>query len=154
MTTPRVCLTMIVKDEERVVQRCVRSTLPLIDCWSILDTGSTDATEECVRSALGHLPGSFHHSSWKGFGASRTEAFALAKASQHLGPEDWSLVIDADDTLVIDPSVIEKVRARLAGPHDMFQLTIELNGLHYARSQLFRHSKAWRYEGVLHEYAT
>ena len=41
---PRVALSMIVKNERNVIERCLESVLPIIDTWQIVDTGSTDGT--------------------------------------------------------------------------------------------------------------
>ena len=41
-----VCLAMIVKDEEGVIQRCLHSVRGLIDTWVICDTGSVDGTQD------------------------------------------------------------------------------------------------------------
>lgn len=43
MAEPTLVLTMIVKDEAPVIERCLTAILPLIDVWCIVDTGSTDA---------------------------------------------------------------------------------------------------------------
>ncbi|MFJ2241725.1 glycosyltransferase [Streptomyces sp. NPDC087859] len=44
-----VCLNMIVKNEAHVIRRCLESVLPLVDTWVILDTGSTDGTQDIIR---------------------------------------------------------------------------------------------------------
>src|SRR6187399_3263414 len=86
---PSVCLTMIVKNETAVVERCLRSVRPFVDCWSIVDTGSTDDTPRLIAAALADLPGELHERPWSDFGHNRTEALALAR-----GRADYSLVID------------------------------------------------------------
>src|SRR4051794_7539625 len=90
---PSVCLTMIVKDETAVIERCLRALRPFIDCWSIVDTGSTDGTQRLIASSLADLPGELHERPWRDFGHNRTEALALARAWA-----DYSLMIDADET--------------------------------------------------------
>ena len=72
-----VSLCMIVKDESQVIERCVRSVLPFIDSWTVVDTGSSDATPEIVKAVLSHLPGELHHRLWRNFAENRTEALAL-----------------------------------------------------------------------------
>jgi glycosyltransferase involved in cell wall biosynthesis len=64
-----------------------------IDCWSIVDTGSTDGTQRLIATALADLPGELHERPWSDFGHNRSEALALAR-----GRADYSLVIDADET--------------------------------------------------------
>ena len=41
MSVKTINLCMIVKNEAHVIERCLASVLPLIDKWSIVDTGST-----------------------------------------------------------------------------------------------------------------
>ena len=40
---------MIVKDEERTLERCLKAAKPLVDDIIIADTGSTDRTVEIAR---------------------------------------------------------------------------------------------------------
>ena len=44
----RLCLAMIVKNEAHVIQRCLRSVKPYLKHWVVVDTGSTDGTQEAV----------------------------------------------------------------------------------------------------------
>ncbi len=93
-TTPTVCLNMIVKDEAPVIERCLRDVLPLVDAWCIVDTGSTDGTQDIIRQVMADVPGVLHERPWKNFGHNRTEAIRLAG-----GMADYILTIDADETL-------------------------------------------------------
>jgi len=43
---PTICLTMIVKNEAQVIRRCIDSVRRFISYWVIVDTGSTDGTQE------------------------------------------------------------------------------------------------------------
>ncbi|MGW8881862.1 glycosyltransferase, partial [Streptomyces mirabilis] len=86
-----VCLNMIVKNEAPVIRRCLESVRPLIDTWVILDTGSTDGTQDVIRDVFSDLPGALHESPWKGYDGSRSEAIDLARAEA-----DYLLFIDAD----------------------------------------------------------
>ena len=60
-----ICLNMIVKDEAHVIRRCLDSVRPLIDTWCILDTGSSDGSQELIRQHLRDLPGQLRQSAWK-----------------------------------------------------------------------------------------
>jgi glycosyltransferase involved in cell wall biosynthesis len=138
-----IVLTMIVKNEAHVIERCLASVRPLLSHWVVVDTGSTDGTQDVVRRAMGDLPGEVYDRPWRGFGASRTEAIELAR-----GKADYALVIDADDAL-------ELAEGFELPPldHDSYLFEVELGQLRFKRLQLFRLAKPWRYVGVLHEYA-
>ena len=141
MSTLSLC--MIVKDESQVIERCLRSVLPLIDAWTVVDTGSSDDTPAKVQSLLGHLPGQVHHRPWRNFAENRTEAFELNR-----GLADYHLVIDADDWL--------EREADFHWPEltaDLYSLPVHYSGIRYSRPQVFRSALPWCYQGVVHEYA-
>jgi glycosyltransferase involved in cell wall biosynthesis len=141
--TPTVCLAMIVRDEAPVIARCLSSVLPVLDHWVVVDTGSSDGTQDIVRRCLADVPGELAERPWVNFAHNRTEAFRLA--SEHA---DYVLVIDADEVLRIEPGFAP---AALTG--DAYRLESRYGGQVYARTQLLRSRLPWRYVGVVHEYA-
>lgn len=142
MPKPRICLCMIVKNEVQVIARCLTSVLPIIDHWIIVDTGSTDGTQDIIRDFMGDRPGTLHERPWIDFAHNRTESLALAKPHG-----DYSLLIDADDVLSIDPTFelpdLDK---------DFYQFLIDSPPMRWPLPQLFRSVSGWRYVGVLHEF--
>ena len=161
-----VCLVMIVKDEEHVIERCLRSVAPLVDSYLITDTGSTDGTREKIRAVMGELGkhGDVADEPWVDFGTNRSRAFERARAVSQ--PADYALVIDADDVLAFpgdttdadsqggqaDPAAIAGARRSL-GSHDAYDLQIVMGNFRWMRLQLFRQRLPWRYDGSLHEHA-
>ena len=81
-----------------MIRRCLDSVRPIIDHWVIVDTGSTDGTQDIIREHLRDLPGELHERPWRDFAHNRSEALELAR-----GKSDYTLIIDADDTLEISP---------------------------------------------------
>lgn len=142
----KVGLCMIVRNEERVIERALRSAFPYVDTWSIVDTGSTDQTIEIIRRVAKECEksGVLHSSKWVNFGHNRTEALQLAR-----GYMDWILMMDADDSVegVFSKDVLDSA---VAG----YTLQIKCGTLIYRRPQLFNATFPWKYVGALHEYAT
>src|SRR5262245_60818994 len=91
---PTVCLNMIAKNEAPVIARCLASARPFIDHWIIVDTGSTDGTQQRVRECLQGIPGELHERPWRDFSHNRNQALELAG-----GAADYLLFIDADELL-------------------------------------------------------
>jgi len=137
-----ICLNMIVKNEAHVIRRALDSVRPLITTWCILDTGSTDGTQEIIREHLKDLPGTLHESPWKGFGASRSEAIELAQ-----GQADYLLFIDADDELQLPKGF--KLPVLKA---DVYYITHQLMETSFLRLDLAATRCPWHYVGVLHEH--
>lgn len=136
-----VCLTMIVKNEEHVIGKCLASVRPLIDYWIIADTGSTDSTESEVRKALEGIPGEFHHIPWEGFGKCRTKTLELAQ-----GRADYAFVVDADETIDA-PNGLGELDA------DAYLLWAQPNQyVRFVTRRIFNLKFRWQYIGVLHEY--
>ncbi len=141
---PRICLNMIVKDEAPVIGRCLESLKTFVDHWVVVDTGSTDGTQDLVRQHLGTLPGSLHERPWRHFEHNRNEALALAHSA--IGATDCVFFIDADETLVLPPHW-----QRPALTADAYHLSCHYAGLVYARTALVAARLAWRWQGVVHE---
>jgi glycosyltransferase involved in cell wall biosynthesis len=141
MRTPTLCLTMIVKNEAHVIQRCLESVRRVLDYWIVVDTGSTDNTQEVVRRELAAIPGELHERPWRDFAHNRNEALHLAR-----GKADYVIVLDADDVLEIRPGF-----TTAALTLDCYELRIEDSGCHYVRANVFRSDRGFRYEGVVHE---
>ena len=143
MTKASICLNMIVKNEAPVIGRCLASARSLVDRWCIVDTGSTDGTQELVRQAMEGVPGVLHERPWKNFGFNRNEALELAREQGC----DYLLMIDADE-------VFQSPKG-FAWPglgSDAYELTCHYAGTAYARCALVATRLPWRWEGVLHEY--
>lgn len=140
-----LALIMIVKNEEHIIARNLKSTLPLVDTWVIIDTGSNDKTMEIINEmALQHnKKGYLYQKPWVNFGFNRSELLDLAREKC-----DWSLMMDADDFLSgTIPTLNNEV--------DGYKIECEINStLRFFRPQLFNSKCKWKFIGALHEYAT
>lgn len=138
---PTICLNMIVKNETKVIERCLESVKPLIDYWVIVDTGSTDGTQELIQKIMEGIPGELHERPWVNFSHNRNEALKLAD-----GKGAYVLFIDADDVLSYEPDFKKPKLDR-----DAYHLKIKYHDLIYDRTQLVKNTGDWRWEGAVHE---
>lgn len=83
-------LVMIVKNEERCLDKCLKAVRNIVDAIYITDTGSTDKTLEIAKKYKAHIT----HFNWvNDFSAARN--FSLEQSEC-----DWNLVLDADEYLI------------------------------------------------------
>src|SRR6266576_400315 len=94
-------LCMIVKNEAHVIKRCFDSVLPLLDYILIVDTGSTDGTQEIIRNYLREkkIQGKVIEEPWRDFAYNRTFALEQLKKRKEI---DYSLMIDADNIFLYE----------------------------------------------------
>jgi glycosyltransferase involved in cell wall biosynthesis len=133
---------MIVKDESRVIKRCLDSVKPYIDYWVIVDTGSKDGTQKIIKKHMKGIPGELHERKWKNWGETRTEALELAK-----GKGDYILFMDADDILQIDAGASLPELTK-----DLYNMWRGTTGFTYLKPQLVKADLPWKWVGVTHEY--
>lgn len=141
-----ICLNMIVKDEAHIIRETLTHLMKHIPIgyWVIDDTGSTDGTQEIIRSVFREagIAGELYETPWENFGFNRSKAMEHA-----YNKSDYLLVWDADDS--IEGQLI--LPSRLTADHYLFAFGNE-SGFRYSRAQLFNNRKRWKYNGVLHEY--
>jgi glycosyltransferase involved in cell wall biosynthesis len=135
-----VCLDMIVKNESRVIQRCLESVKTIVQYWVIVDTGSTDGTKEIVRDVLKDVPGELYERPWVDFAHNRNEALFFAK-----GRGDYLLLIDADERLEFTEPFAPKFN------RDLYYVSIYSKRSMYHRACLIDNRLDWYYKGVVHE---
>lgn len=134
-----VGLAMLVKDESRVLRQTLRRILPVVDAWTILDTGSTDDSRAIAADALAAIPGEVIDRPFDGFGPSRT---ALLQAARDKA--DYTLMLDADHTLHTHGD-----RPDLSADAYL----VRINGaLEWRLPLLTRNSHPFEYRGAAHSY--
>ena len=137
----KICLNMIVKNESQVIERCLASVKPYIDYWVIVDTGSTDGTQEIIRKYMKDLPGELYERPWVNFAHNRNEALQFAK-----NKGDYLLFIDADEEL--------KFNENFSWPFldkDSYVFRLLFNDFSYTRTQLVNNHLDWKWKGAVHE---
>ena len=144
---PSICLAMICKNESEVIRRALSSCRPYINTWVVLDTGSTDGTQDIIREEMAGLPGQIIEEPWVNWETSRTRAIQLGLMSG----TDFVLIMDADEKFMVPEG--------WAWPEDMsrdkaYWVTIQYNTMMYTRPSVISPLHNWHYVGVTHEYLT
>jgi len=151
-------LVLMVRNEAKIISRCLVSALPFVDAILLADTGSTDDTVEVVEARLAgsHKAWKVVAYEWHDFGESRT---ASMRAARVFGSElrwemstSYALALDADMLMCGDPDVI---RAQLAESKPSGASVKQVNGnLDYYNVRLMRLADEWWCEGCTHEHWT
>lgn len=133
-------LVMIVKNEVHGIKRTLDTVRPYLTGWTVLDTGSTDGTQDLVIGRLAMVPGALYHEPFVDFATSRNRALALAR--KHA--EGWLILLDSDDLVcgpmpVLVPAKAYYVRMRGDG------ITWQSTRLLHATAQ------GWQYHCSVHE---
>ena len=92
----KISAVIITKNEERNIGRCLESLQGVADEVIVVDSGSTDDTEDICRAAGTH----FEHHDWEGYSGQKNYANRLATHT-------WILSIDADEAL--SPTLRESI---------------------------------------------
>lgn len=156
-----ICLTMIIKNEQDIIIRCLDSALPVIDFVFITDTGSSDNTIPLVKSWIEKnklnnklIDGDiFSGNAFRNFGESRSESFTRAKGRLDgliRGHRCYLLLLDADMELTIDTDFFDK-RLLTNPTYELTQIEIDTND-RYTNIRLIDSSFNWVCECVTHEF--
>lgn len=143
-------LILMVRNESKILERCLEALKDVVDAFCIHDTGSTDTTMDIAREFLQEHSGSLTTSEWKNFGYNRSKSFDAAKdfvESVGWNPkETYGLLLDADMVFVCGTLRQETLT-------DIGYTLIQYNGnLEYPNCRLVRMDYAWKCLGVTHEY--
>lgn len=147
----KLCLTMIVKNESKNMVRLLDSVKKIVDMISIVDTGSTDDTEQVILNWATEtkIPTKVHHEVFKDFAHNRTHSIRAAKEAF---PEaDYFLLSDADFIWDVDQGCkFDKV---LLVDHK-YLIEQYNKALSYWNIRLLSAKVDWECVGVTHEYWT
>ena len=143
----KLCLNMIVKNEADKILRCLESVAPYIDCYAIVDTGSTDETKKTIETffAAKSIPGEVMHVPFVNFEQARNAGLKAARASP--ATFDYILLLDADMVLEVEDKHFKDNLTDVA--YDVIQ---KAGGLSYFNRRLIRRDQTGEYVGVTHEY--
>jgi glycosyltransferase involved in cell wall biosynthesis len=151
---PKIIFLSMIKNESRIIKRCIESVLPIADAICICDTGSTDNTVTLLTEYLASLkiPGKVYTEGheWKNFGHNRSLSFKSAQdycATLGWNPVDtYALVLDADMELKL--SSFSKEVLKTPG----YKIMQKAGSLEYFNTRFLQISHPWKCTGVTHEY--
>lgn len=147
-TKPTLALVMIVKNEEAVLDRCLRSVRGIVDEIVIADTGSTDRTKEIAAE---------HDAKIIDF--EWTQDFAAARnAALEEATTDWVLQLDADEELGTGKELLHDLvrdkyywgyNVRVVNAPDAASADQATQA--FLATRLFRRRDDIRYHNIIHE---
>jgi hypothetical protein len=149
----KIIFNLMIKNESKIIERCISRALEHVDAISILDTGSTDNTVEICNDFLKKCGKPFKISvePFKNFGFNRTVSFEkTVELCNELGwnaDKTYAMAVDAD--MIIKPSnEFKNFKMELPG-----YTVIQQNGtLKYYNCRFMRCSYNWKCIGATHEY--
>lgn len=145
-----ISLCMIVKNEEKVLARCLSSIAHIMDEIIIIDTGSCDNTKEIARQFTNQV----YDFSWTG-NFSDARNFSFSKASM-----DYIYCADADEVLD-EPNMkkLQLLKQELLPEIDIVQMfycnQLSFNTIYNFdreyRPKLYKRLRSFVWEGEIHE---
>ena len=147
---PKFVLILMIKNEEKILLRCLEAVKDIVDAYCICDTGSTDTSREIAAEFLKTHDGCLTSETWKDFGSNRTASFVNAQS--YLRKTGWDLkntyglLLDAD--MVFVPKVLKSTPL----DHEGYTVIQKAGNLEYPNTRLVRMDYNWTCRGVTHEY--
>ena len=149
----KIIMNLMIKNESKIIERCIERALDHVDAISILDTGSTDNTVEICNKFLEKCGKPFNVSveQFKTFGYNRTISFQKAQElCKKLGwdsDKTYAMAVDAD--MIIKPSDAFKDFKMTANGYNLIQ---QNGSLKYYNTRFMLCSYDWKCIGATHEY--
>jgi len=141
---------MIVRNEGERIERALKSALPYLTSFVILDTGSTDRTKEIIGRVCSEfgVPGVIYDGVFEDFGQARNDALAYARKHVPDYQPSFFLLMDADMELVV------KDRDQFLAPRDglAYEMYQHAGALHYTNARLLNVKAKGNYKSPTHEY--
>ena len=140
-----ICLCMIVKNAGPLFEGVLTENIPNFDKWCILDTGSTDGTQDVIRRVLANKPGKLFEEPFVNFKVSRNKCFELAGTS-------CKFLLTLDDTYIVRGNLREFLREVRSDQYsDSFSMLIQSGDSEYYSNRIIKSKTGLRYQYTIHE---
>lgn len=145
-----VSMCMIVKNEEAVLERCLKSTADLMDEIIILDTGSTDRTKEIAAKYTDKIydftwTGSFADARNASFSYAQMDYIYCADADEVLEEENRERFLRLKQTLLPEIEIVQMYYCNQLQFNSVYNFDKEY------RPKLYKRSRQFRWEAAIHE---
>jgi glycosyltransferase involved in cell wall biosynthesis len=145
----RLCLNMIMKNEEHVLRETFDSVADEIAGWFICDTGSNDSSIELTKSYFRRrqIPGKLVHHGWTDFATNRNRCMDEGRESMSNHCDYW-IIFDADQQLVNEtPTHLWQYMLDGEG----YYIKERSNGIYFSNPRILKVGTTWMYTGAIHE---
>ncbi len=142
----------MIKNEEKIIERCLKNALQITDAICVTDTGSTDSTCSKVEEIFKTLdiPTKLYHDEWKNFGYNRSNSFNnTVDFCKELGWDlttTYGLLLDGD--MVLKSINFNKEMLTSNG----YKIIQKNSSLEYYNTRFVKLGHPWKCMGVTHEY--
>ena len=148
MVTISVC--MIVKNEERILARCLDSLKRLADEIIIVDTGSVDDTKRIAEAYTDKVydfawTGSFSDARNFAFSKAEMEYIYSADADEMLDEENRAAFLQMKEVLLPEIEIVQMYYVNQLANGTIYNYDKEL------RPKLFKRNRTFRWQGAIHE---
>ena len=150
----KIIVVLMIKNEEKIIKRCINHLLGIADAICVSDTGSTDDTLEILYNFLPSLsiPTRIVNHAWKNFGHNRSLSFVAAQTFCNSLCWDlnrcYALVVDADMNLVVTDKFVKNSLS-----YDGYSIIQKgHDNTEYFNARFLKLSCNWKSVGVTHEY--
>ena len=164
MASPvKIVALLMIKNESRIIQRCLTHLADVVDAYSILDTGSNDDTIDVIHNAfktvdvLKDKPYNIAVENFVNFGESRTRSFQVCH-SYVKDKLEWDLevcyglAVDADMNIVKGEKWADVRSGVKVLNKNGYQMIQKNHTIEYYNMRMMRLGNPWKCVGATHEY--
>lgn len=143
----RLAGAIMMKDEAPYIEKTIESAAPFVDCFVILDTGSTDDSIKVARAAAHNwnTPVFVMETSWIKFGDTRNHLLDYVEKIAH-----FALLLDVSDE-VRHGETLAPLIARWTDEYEDYSVRLAFNDFIHEYSRLVKTSWQIRYKYDVHE---